>query len=209
MQIGRQVGIALEDSQSTFGLHTDPAAGDVRDTAIGEADPGVGDVDIVREYRAPHCVDTLHRRAYETVDEIDIVDHQIQHYAHIESTRLVGCDPVRLDELWLIHVFRESYDSRIEALEVSYLQHERFFCRQFDEFMGLVHRGCYRFLQQYVDAIIQQCARNLEMRRRRRGDRDRADIADQVVIIQRIFHAEPRGDGTRTITVDVDDPDEL
>lgn len=56
---------------------------EVCDAPVGETEPSVDDVFSFAEDRLSHGVDFAQRRGREREDEIDIVDHQIEHGADI------------------------------------------------------------------------------------------------------------------------------
>ena len=67
----------------------------------------------------------IYRGPHKTVNEIDIVDHQIKHDTDIQGARFEGRNSMRLNELWFFNVFRERNHDGIEPLEVSDLDAAR------------------------------------------------------------------------------------
>ena len=157
----------------------------------------------------PDCIDTLHWRPHKTVNEIDVVDHQIQHDADIQATWLVTSDSIRFDELWLRYLICECGDYGVESLEVSDLKHEIFGARKIDELAGLFHRCGERLFQKHVDAALQKRAGNIKVRRCGCGNYDRRDLTVQFTIVLRGVHSQPGSYRMRALSVDVDDGNQL
>ena len=102
LQVDRQVGVVLEDAHLALLLHADAARSRVGDAAALEADARIDDVDLAGEHARADRVDALDRRADQLLDQIDVVNHQIEHDAHVGAAQLEWREPVRLDEAQLL-----------------------------------------------------------------------------------------------------------
>src|SRR5215472_9527229 len=98
LQVQRQVGLVLEDAQLALGLHADARGRGVGHAAVGEADAGVGDIDLVGKHRGTDRIDRGYRRGDDGLHDVDVVDHQIEHHVHIRAALAVRRQPVTLDE---------------------------------------------------------------------------------------------------------------
>ena len=70
-------------------------------------------------------------------------------------------------------------------------------------------RGGHRLLDQDVDAVREQVVREREVQRRRYGEADAVDAAEERAVVgRRRGRAAARGDGARAARVDVDHRDQ-
>ena len=133
LQVDRQVGVVLEDAELALLLHADAAGRRVGDAAAVEADARVDDVDLAGEHARADRIDALDRRADQLLDQVDVVDHEIEHDAHVGAAQLERREPVRLDEAQLLQAACRGQDRRIEAFEVTDLQRAVVGTRDIDE----------------------------------------------------------------------------
>ena len=98
LQIDRHVGIVLEQPQPPLGLQAHAARGRVGDAAVGEPQARVGDIDFLGEHAGADGIDRHHGRAHDAQDQIDVVDHEIEHHVDVGAAMLERCEPRRLDE---------------------------------------------------------------------------------------------------------------
>ena len=112
---GMQVGILLENEHFALALQADAAGGNVGYAAILEDDAGVGYILLAGEHRSTDGVDSLHRRSNDMLDNINVVDHQVQHHIDICAARFERGDPDRLDEAWSVKDTFQRHQYRIEA----------------------------------------------------------------------------------------------
>ena len=69
----------------------DPAGGDVGDAAIGEQQPRVN-VSVSPLSTGTPTVSTRQRRGHHVEDEIDVVDHQVEHHVDVGAATAEGRD---------------------------------------------------------------------------------------------------------------------
>ena len=91
-------------------------AREIRDAAGGEADPGVGDVNLVGQHRHAHRVDGRHIRANQRQQHVQIMDHQVEDDIDVETSRGKGTKPVHLDEARVRHERQGDADGWIITL---------------------------------------------------------------------------------------------
>ena len=82
----------------------------------------VDDVDLAGEHARADRVDAFDRRADQLLDQVDVVDHQIEHDAHVGAALLERREPMRFDEARLLQAACRGEDRGIETLEVADLQ---------------------------------------------------------------------------------------
>src|SRR5215207_10552840 len=100
----------------------------------------------------------------EPLHDIEIVNHQVEHYIDVQRTRRKLSYTVDLKIDRLANVRPQSDHRRIEALEVSYLEHGVAFFRGAYHAIGFFECSRYGFLNQNVNARLEQLAGNFAMR---------------------------------------------
>src|SRR2546423_58668 len=76
--IERQIHVLLKDADLAHLLGTDPAGSNIRDAAVLETNPRVGDVFALAQNWHADGVNALHRRSHEMQNDFQVVDHQIE-----------------------------------------------------------------------------------------------------------------------------------
>ncbi len=133
LQIDRNIRVVLEQPQLAFGFQAHAAGGCIGDAAIRESQARVGDIDLIGKYAGADGIDRHHRRAHDAQDQVDVVNHQIQHHVDIRAAVLERRKPRRLDETW--HGERRLHRPYrgIEALQMAHLQNALGRARDLDE----------------------------------------------------------------------------
>src|SRR5439155_2662265 len=104
-----------------------PLGADAADRQVGhaaafEAKPGVGDIFGRAEYRNAHRVHTHDGRLDEGQDDIEIVNHEIEHHADIGAARGVRREAVGLNEARFGGHGCELLEDGVEALDLPDLE---------------------------------------------------------------------------------------
>src|SRR5580658_10309721 len=74
---------AAEDANLAHALRTDTTDSKVGHTTVGKLQPRVGDVFRLAEDWDADGIDTNHRRTHEAENDVQVVDHQIEHDADV------------------------------------------------------------------------------------------------------------------------------
>src|SRR5690606_40056103 len=77
----------LEHADLAHLLQAHPAGAEIGNAAVGELDPGIGDVLGFRNEADSHAVDPRHLRLHQLQHDPDVVDHQVEHHADLGATR--------------------------------------------------------------------------------------------------------------------------
>src|SRR5580698_4189680 len=96
--IDRDVLVRLEEAQLANPFGADPTGGEVGDAARLEFDPDVCDIDFWRENRQPDRMHLANGGLSEGEDDVEIMDHQVEHNIHVKRTGAEDTEPVRLKE---------------------------------------------------------------------------------------------------------------
>src|SRR5438132_12843457 len=81
-----KIGVRLKKSDLPFALYRNSAGGYISDTPVRECYSGIRYIGLVRQHRHPHGLYPIHGRAHQAGDDVDIVNHEIQHHIDIGST---------------------------------------------------------------------------------------------------------------------------
>ena len=92
---------AAKDADFARALRADAAGGEIGHAAVGEAEPGIGDVLGLAEDGNADGLDTGHSGAHQTEHDIQIVNHQVQHNADVgaaigEGGKAIGFNEARI-----------------------------------------------------------------------------------------------------------------
>src|SRR5690606_4263117 len=158
LHVDRQVSVVLEDADLALLLEADATGRGVCDTAAFELQPRVHDVDLAREHAGADRIDTHDRSADKLLNQVYVVNHQIEHDAHIAAALLERREPMRLDEARCFELPHCGDDGRIEALQVPDLQHATTSLRGRDQLLRFRDGGCDRFLDEHMNAVLEQLA---------------------------------------------------
>src|ERR1035441_9923345 len=85
--IERDVLARLEEAQLADPLGADAAGGEVRDATGLKFHAHIGDVNFLREDWETYRAYLLDRRLHERENDIEIVNHQVEDYVHVERAR--------------------------------------------------------------------------------------------------------------------------
>ena len=122
-QIEREVSVGLEQPQPADPLARDAGGGRERHGAVGELDPGVGEVEVRAQERQP-------RRAHlgrlgaagEVQHQIEVVDHEVEHHRHVGAPRLERRQALALDVARSVQVGLRGAERAVVALDVAHLE---------------------------------------------------------------------------------------
>ena len=82
----------------------------------------IGDVVAAGEHRHADRIDRGERPADQLLDQVDVVDHQVEHHVDVGAALLEGREPVRFDEQGPVEHVGERQQRGIEALEMADLE---------------------------------------------------------------------------------------
>src|SRR5688572_12924581 len=126
----------------------------------------------------------------ERADEVDVMDHEIQHDGDVRPARIEGSEPIALDESRRVDERERSPDRAIEPLHVSGLNQRASPLRNRHQLIGLGERGRDRFLDHHVDTALERGLGDLVMPDRWHDHRDRFDLLEQRLERGHRGHAE-------------------
>ncbi len=171
----RNIRVVLKQTQLAFGFEAHAACGCIGDAAVRESQARIGDIDLVGKYAGADRIDRHHRRAHDTQDQIDVVNHQVEHHVDVRAAILERREPRRLDETR--NAERRLYRPHcgIEALQVAHLQNAPGLARDFDEALPFGHRHRHRLLDQHAGAGLEKCLCDFVMCGGRGDDAHRID----------------------------------
>ncbi len=148
-------------------------------------------------------------RRDEAHDHVDIVDHQVEDHIDLDAARLPRRDAVALE---IKRIGDESGERAIGAGKALDLPHLKNHVPLLGE---LGERGCAleglgdRLLDEYVDAGLDQRARDLVMQRGRNRHARGIDAANDAAVIEGGLGTELGGYRPRALFVGIDHRDEL
>ena len=136
-------------------------------------------------------------------DDLQIVDHQVEHDADLGRAHRVGRKPVRLDELRPREQRLQRAEGRVEPLDVPDLKGAAAGVGEFGQRAGVGGGFGDGFFDEEVLAAFEQEASQWEVRRRRRGDG--RGVYERGELLQRRGGLRPveRGDRLRLAKVGV------
>src|SRR5208337_2302619 len=184
------------------------AGGEVGDAAGGEFQTHIRNIHFARQNRQADGADFLDRRFGEGEDDVEIVDHQIEHDVDIERARSEHAQPVHFEKHGLGQQREGGAYGGIEALEMPGLGDPAARGGQLNQFVGLGERGGQRFFDQHVYAGNDQVARNGEMMHGRNRDQSGLHLdvgGEQLLHRAESLAAELPGYGVRPVHVGIDD----
>jgi hypothetical protein len=147
-------------------------AREIGHAAALELDARVGDVLGLRQHAHADAVDLRDRRLHQREHDADVVDHQVEHDAHLGAARRVGRETLGGDVLRAADLLLEKAHHRVEMLDVADLRRCARPClRRGQHLFGLLQRGAERLLDQQVAALRQERQRDLRVPVGRHDDR--------------------------------------
>src|SRR5207249_5787769 len=111
-----------EDADFAHLVRTDATGGEVGDAAVGKAQARVGDVLRFAQHRDADRVHARDGAFYEGEDNIQVMNHQIEHDPDVRAAGRVRREPVGLDEARRGGHRFEVFEDRIESFDVAHLE---------------------------------------------------------------------------------------
>ena len=111
-----------EDPELAHALGRDAGGRQVGHAPSLEGDAGVGDVDEPRQDGHAGGADLEHRPPHEGRDDLEVVDHQVQHDVDVEAARREDAEPLGLDEDRVLDPGQNGLHGRVVALDVADLR---------------------------------------------------------------------------------------
>jgi len=151
----------------------------------------------------------LNGRIEQLRQQLQVVDHHIQHHRDIRRTRAEGMQPVALHKAHRKGLLAQPAEGRVEALAVPDHQHGAGTGAQLHHVLRIGKAGGKRLLHQAVAPGVKAHAEQLRVRMRRCCQRDRLCGFER--LLQRFKRRHPQflGNGTRSVGHDIVDPDHL
>ncbi len=175
--IDGKILVRLKEPQFAHAFSGDAAGGEVGHASGVEFESHVSDVDFAGKNRKTDCAHFFYWGIHKRQNDVQIVDHEVEHNINIERARREYAQAVNFEEHWLRKQRNCGANGRIEALEMSDL-HDAFVPRRdLDQFVGFRQGSRERLFNQDVDAGFHESAGNGEMMHRRRGDGCGSDFA--------------------------------
>ena len=117
--IHRHPGIGRRDAQASFHLHRHTRSVEPRHTTVFKGDPGIAHIFGRPNHTHAGSDDILHRRFHQSQNNVDVVDHHVQHHAHIDGTERQRANANGLNKAGGKVQFRHSADGRVETFGVA------------------------------------------------------------------------------------------
>ena len=147
-----------------------------------ELDPRIGHVEVRGEHRDARGthVDGL-GAAGQVQDQVEVVDHEIEHDGDVGAARLEGGEALALEVERMVQQRLRGPQRLVEALDVPDLQLDALPRRLGDQLVGLAHGGGERLFHEHGHAAPQHLQTDLGVVRRGDGDGDGAHRPEQLV----------------------------
>src|SRR5438270_3363491 len=169
-QIEREIFAFLKDANLSLLLSGDTARCDVGDRARGECHPRVGDVEHWSQHRHPHRGDLARVRSDECQQQIDVVDHQIEHHGDVRAAEAERRQSLAVDEPRTLDVWKRRPHRAVESFDVSDLHDDPALLRQIEQGIRFLKRRRNRLLDEDVPTSVDRRAGNRKMLRCRYHD---------------------------------------
>ena len=203
-EVEGEVAVRLEDPEPAHPLSRDPRRGHVGHRARGKLDPRVRHVEMRREHRHAAGPDVGRRGAAGQVEnEIEIVDHEIEHHRDVGAAGLKRRQPVALQIAGLAQVGAGGPHRAVEPLDVAHLQRGAAALRRVHQEVGLLQRRGERLLHQDRAPPLQGPEPHLGVRGGGHRHGHRLGVGEQRVEIGVEPHAAGAGDLAAAGPVDV------
>ena len=124
LEVDRNVAVGLEHAQLAHRLRAHAARGHVGDAAVRELDACVGDVDPAGEHRDAVRAHLDYWRVDERQDDVEVMNHQVEHDVDVGAARLERREPVAFHEPGRRDAAAHCDEGGVEALEVPDPQHQ-------------------------------------------------------------------------------------
>ncbi len=123
-KVDRSKCVLGEDLHGPLRLVVDAGCFQVGNTPIGKLEPGHGQVFVGTKQGHAHGIDIDYITAHQREDQVEIMDHQVEHDTDVGRTERVGTGTDRFDVLWGFQFMHHGVPGRIEAFHMAHLQHE-------------------------------------------------------------------------------------
>jgi hypothetical protein len=148
--------VRLEEAELADLLGGDAAGGEVGDGSGGEFEADVGDVGLAREDGDADGADLFHRRLRERENDVEIVNHQVEHDVYVERSRREDTEAVGLEEHGFVQRSERRGDGWVEALQVTDSNDAVVLLRECKNLVSFAEGGGEGFLDEDVDAGEQE-----------------------------------------------------
>lgn len=172
-----EVSVFLEDADFADAVLADPAGGDIGDAAVGKAEADIRDIFATAEHRDADRVDAFDGRLDKVEDDLDVVDHEVEHHTNVGAAVWVGGKAGDLEKSRVLEARFQGGESRVEALDVADLEDAATGGGKLRHFAGLFGRFRDGFFHEEVLAGGQQGHRDAVMSHRGRANRGSIDKA--------------------------------
>ncbi len=137
-EVEREVAVGLEDPEPSHPVARHARGGHVGHHAALELDPRIGHVEVLREHRDARGahVDGL-GAAGEVQDQVEVVDHEVEHHGDVGAAGLEGGEALALEVQRMVQQRLGGAQRLVEALDVSHLQLHALARRLGDQRVGL------------------------------------------------------------------------
>src|SRR5262245_23364934 len=156
--IERVIFIRLKDAELAQPLAGDAAGGDVGDAPVGELEPGVGQIDLRRQYGDADRFEFDDVASDQAGDDVQLVNHQIHHHVDVERARRKDAHPVGLEKPRAFDALPQRHERRVEPFDVAGLQDQILRFGRADHLVRFAERAGDRLFDQDVDARYQKGA---------------------------------------------------
>ena len=116
-------------------------------------------------------------------DDVDVVDHQIEHDAHVRAPLRERRDSDGFDIDWPSDARRDGAEGVGEAFDQADLKYQLLGPGQRREFFRIGHALCEGFFDQHVDPGVEEVPHHFVVRGGRHGDRHGVDAADERAVV--------------------------
>jgi lactoylglutathione lyase len=150
-------------------------------------------------------MDPFDRRFHQAEDQVQVVDHQVEHGADRLAPGCEMADARGLDEEGPVDQLGERPTDRGEALDMADLQDPAVVPGEIDQPAGIRHRLGDRLLHQDMGAVFDEIPRDREMARGRSRDADGVDTAEEGSMVRKRLDTVLAGDRGRPGRIAVHD----
>src|SRR5437868_1183260 len=165
-EIERQVLALLKDSNLSLSFPRDAARRDVRDGSRHERHASVGDVQHGGQNRNADGGDLMRLRPDQGEEQVDVVNHQIEHDGDVGAARAERRQPFAVDEPRSLDVRQRGAYRAIEPLDVTDLNQHSLLAGEIEECICLFESCRDRLFDEDVLPARDRGAGDVEMRRR-------------------------------------------
>src|SRR5574341_320161 len=201
--------VAVEHLQDALLLVRHPAGRDVGHAAVLEQDASHDRIDLPGDDGRSHGAYLPGYRPREVAYDIEVVDHEVEHYVDVRAPYGERRTPLSLQVARRFEESLDRRDRRVEPFYMAYLEDQRLSRRQLDKFIGLFEGHRDRFFEQDMDALLKELLCHAVMERGRHDNAHRVDPAEKVLRPRKRQGASFPGDLGRPRGVRVHHADEF